>query len=542
MSNVFTRNLDKFVERISGPNLQQRLEELQKDNASFSDNNDADSKSGGLQVQATEVLTDSEDIDEVAYLQSFFLFKFKPVAKYIRSTYHPLDKSVTDAERFYLFKLDMFLMTWACFSNCIKSIDQGNYANAYVSGMKEELNFVGKQYNWLQSYFTIGYAIMIIPSQIIITLIKPNIWLPSAELIWGILTACCGAKGITSAPQMFPLRFFIGLLEASSWPGATVMFMNWYGSNEISSRSGGYAVSGVVGNMFTGFMQAAITKTLNGRLGLSGWRWMFIINGIMTIIIALFGYIILPNIPEKGGAAWLNEGDLKIARMRSKKFKKKSLATFRLKDLYRAIFNYKIWAFVLSFVPWTWANFGLSYMNLWLKSLKNIDGTNKFSVYQINMIPIGGYAISLVTLLFWSKLADIYTHRRFFIILLNQLIGVLGCSILAAWPKSDAFKFVGFFIMFQMNVTGPICVSLLGDLFRTDPVLRSITIGITVTFVYAMDTWYPLYIWPSTEAPHYTYGWNVSVGFEVFSLISVSAFFLIYKRHLIKIAESEHLA
>lgn len=135
------------------------------------------------------------------------------------------DKSVTTPEeRRFVRRLDIILMTHSCISYCIKQIDQSNYTSAYVSGMREDLHMVGNQYNWLSTYFTIGYAIALIPSQIMMLKVKAGFWLPFTELVWGILTGLCAI--VTDARQMYAIRFFIGLMEASSWPGMITVFMN----------------------------------------------------------------------------------------------------------------------------------------------------------------------------------------------------------------------------------------------------------------------------------------------------------------------------
>ncbi|EEB95405.1 hypothetical protein MPER_05630 [Moniliophthora perniciosa FA553] len=79
-------------------------------------------------------------------------------------------------------------MTFGCISQIIKVLDQQNINQAYVSGMKEDLSLYGNEIYYFTTYFSIGYAIMLIPSQIIMTHVRPSYWLPLLELVWGILT------------------------------------------------------------------------------------------------------------------------------------------------------------------------------------------------------------------------------------------------------------------------------------------------------------------------------------------------------------------
>lgn len=82
------------------------------------------------------------------------------------------------------------------------------------------------------------------------------------------------------------------------------MLGSWYTPREIGKRSMIFWLAGSVGNMFSGFLQAAAYKNLSGVHGHAGWRWLFIIDGIITIPLALLGYIFFPNLPQDGKKTW----------------------------------------------------------------------------------------------------------------------------------------------------------------------------------------------------------------------------------------------
>jgi ACS family pantothenate transporter-like MFS transporter len=98
------------------------------------------------------------------------------------------------------------------------------------------------------------------------------------------------------------------------------MLGSWYTPREIGKRSMIFWLAGSVGNMFSGFLQAAAYKNLSGVHGHAGWRWLFIIDGIITIPLALMGYIFFPNLPQDGKKTWWTtkeEHILAIERMRA---------------------------------------------------------------------------------------------------------------------------------------------------------------------------------------------------------------------------------
>ena len=75
--------------------------------------------------------------------------------------------------------------------------------------------------------FNIAYCVMLIPSQVILTYVRPSFWLPGLEILWGFLTGLMAMT--TSAKQVYVLRVFLGLCESSAWPGMITLLMHWYG-------------------------------------------------------------------------------------------------------------------------------------------------------------------------------------------------------------------------------------------------------------------------------------------------------------------------
>lgn len=174
-----------------------------------------------------------------------------------------------------MLKLDLFLMTYGCISyvhtnasrgvhkaldsqfstpttptdissQIIKYIDQTNINTAYVSGMKEALNFQGNELNLFATWFNVGCrclrplnplttdCIFLIPSQIFITYFRPSLWLPGLELLWGIFTGCVAA--CKSASPIYGLRVLIGLAESSSYPGTVTILSEQQLRRELTPK------------------------------------------------------------------------------------------------------------------------------------------------------------------------------------------------------------------------------------------------------------------------------------------------------------------
>lgn len=131
----------------------------------------------------------------------------------------------TPLEKDLVRRLDIFLMTFGCVSQVIKYLDQTNISSAYVSGMKEDLNLYGNELNYFTTWFSVSYCIMLIPSQVIMTWVRPSWWLPGLEIGWGIVTGLIAL--CHNAKQVYVLRVFLGLFESSAWPGMMTLFSKW---------------------------------------------------------------------------------------------------------------------------------------------------------------------------------------------------------------------------------------------------------------------------------------------------------------------------
>ena len=162
---------------------------------------------------------------------------FLGTARRYRRTIQPYfwdDVDKPKEEKWFLFKLDIFLLSIACLGYFSKNLDQANINNAYVSGMKEALHLEGSELTYAGNVFTAGYVIGQMPAVILVTRVRPSILIPTVEIIWSILTFCSAA--VKSAPQLYAVRFFVGLCESAYFPTVVYMVGSWYTKRERGKR------------------------------------------------------------------------------------------------------------------------------------------------------------------------------------------------------------------------------------------------------------------------------------------------------------------
>jgi MFS family permease len=232
----------------------------------------------------------------------------------------------------------------------LKWLDSSNINSAYTSGMKEELNLNGNQYSLFGTFYNVGYLLFEIPSMMLIS--RPGLsryYLPTMEVAWSILTFVqCRLK---DDKMIFGLRFLLGVLETPAATGSIYILSSWYRADELFKRAGVWYISSNIGAMVGGYLQAAAYQNLNGVNGLSGWRWLFIIDGSISLPLAFAGYFMFPGIPTSPRVWWLTEDDQKLAQLRMRNDGVRESKRIGKKMLKR-VFTH--WHFYLAVTTYVW--------------------------------------------------------------------------------------------------------------------------------------------------------------------------------------------
>jgi ACS family pantothenate transporter-like MFS transporter len=274
----------------------------------------------------------------------------------------------THQERKFIQRLDLSLLTILSLGYFIKNLDQTNIANAYVSGMKEDLKMNANQLNLIDVAWTSGYVVGQLPSQFILTKVRPSIWIPSCELVWTILTFCLAAA--TTSNYVIAIRFFVGLVESIFYPAAHFLIGSWYKPSELGKRACIFHASSAAAGMFSGYLQAAVYTGLNGTLGKAGWQWLFIMDGVISLPICLAGFILIPDLPENTRAFYLSEDDAKLARKRMDNVGRAPRRTLGWSILRRVFTRWHVYGLTMLYIIFinTGPSSSINTLSLWLKA------------------------------------------------------------------------------------------------------------------------------------------------------------------------------
>lgn len=410
-----------------------------------------------------------------------------------------------------IFKLDWFLLSYSCLCFFIKQLDGNNVSNAYVSGMAEELGFgPGNELSWMNTYFSIGAIIGGPISNIVLTTVRPRIWLPSCLLVWSLfvlfLFKC------NTASQCYGLRFCIGFFESAAWPGIQYVLGCWYRKSELSSRSGLFVMSGVLGQMFSGYLQSALFKGMQGRGGLSAWRWLFIFDFILAIPVVLYGYAFYPDTPQDTQAFYLSDWERKRACQRIDEDGRTPAGKLDLTVIKRIFMSWQLYAFSIGYALWslTCGSYVMQYFQLWLKSV----GT--YSVPEIDNIPTCMGAINFVFMIATGYIAD-RLQRRGPVCFAVGSLWIFCYSVFAVWPDSTSLKMAAFVLTGCYGCYTPLLAGWVNASCGGDQHLRAFVLAFMVSLGSAVVIPFQQLQFPSSQAPKFTktHGWVSGLCFVI---------------------------
>ncbi|CAN9134284.1 unnamed protein product [Alternaria alternata] len=212
-----------------------------------------------------------------------------------------LESSMSQKERSrLLLKMDLYLMPTVALLYLFCFIDRANIGNARLAGFEKDLGMKGYDYNTVLSVFYISYIIFEIPSNIICKWWGPGWFIPAISVGFGVTSLATAF--VRTRAQACAVRFLLGVFEAGILPGIAYYLSRFYARAELGFRLGLYIVMAPLAGAFGGLLASAIL-TLDSVGSLKTWRMIFIIEGIVTVVLALIAFGTMTDRPQS--ARWL---------------------------------------------------------------------------------------------------------------------------------------------------------------------------------------------------------------------------------------------
>lgn len=268
-------------------------------------------------------------------------------------------------------------------------LDRVNVGFAKLA-MKEELWFSDAVFATGSGIFFIGYFIFEVPGNLLLHRIGARLWITRIMITWGIVSALCALS--SSALSFYIFRFLLGVAEAGFFPGIllylTYWFPNLYRVRMVALFMTAVTVAGVLGSPVSGW----ILQTMQGAEPLKSWQWLFILEGIPSIVFGCCLPLLLTDSPQK--AKWLNDEEKNLVVEALKKEEAEKTAGGGLLQSGAALRSGKVWLFSLVYFGLVIGLYGVSF---WLPQIMEYRiTTNKVEIGWLTAIPWACASVGMV--------------------------------------------------------------------------------------------------------------------------------------------------
>lgn len=481
------------------------------------DENKEKLQAGGYEATDTEENTiDLEYRDESGRKWYKFFdeyeYRLNKKAKRNHKWYKWFNENDTPAERKLMWKIDILLTFYAFMAYWIKYLDQTNLNNAYVAGLKEDLNMQGNDLVNTQVVFTVGNIVFQIPFMYILYGMPLNYILPALELAWSILTVV--TYKVNSVGQLKAVRFFIGSFEAPAYLAYQYLFGSFiFDPAMIARRSMFYYFGQYLGVMTSGLLAGTIVRNFEGVGGLAAWRWIFIIDGLISVVVAVLGFYMLPGTPTDCYSIFLTDDEIRILRRR---LKQNHTAGRPQVDLLKSLFSKELWKKIVTsweiyiltiwnVLCWNNSNAASGSYILWLRSL------NTYSPGKLQDLTALTPALGLVWLFLTCMYADLF-HLRWLAIWLSQAFNITGNAILAVWNVPTSAKWVAWCLQYFGWAMAPVLYSWQNDICRRDAQKRAVILVSMNMLAQSSTAVMAVIVWRTVEAPRFLKGFSFTAS------------------------------
>ncbi|KAH7088023.1 major facilitator superfamily domain-containing protein [Paraphoma chrysanthemicola] len=409
----------------------------------------------------------------------------------------------------------------ACYA--ISGIDRINISAARIAGMNRELGFnIGDRYSIALLVFFITYFIFEIPSNVVLRKVGAANWLAFLCMSWGLVTFGAGfAKKWT---DIVVCRLLLGLFEAGFFPGCVYLISCWYTRFEVQKRLAAFYCINIVAVGF-GSILAYGCMQLSGRNGWLGWRWIFIINGAMTMFLAVLGRLLIVDFPDKVYRArypFLKPEEVKSIQDKLERDRRDAeFDELTGPKFIQALKKWELWVFAMKFFAVTTIVYALAFF---IPIILQGMGYTTQRVFLLSAPPAIA-AVPWVMLCSWA--ADRYKIRAPFVIL-QALIGIVGLMIVA-YSKNNRARYFGIFMgLAGANANIPTCLAWQANNIRGQS-LRMVASGLQVGFG-AVGGIYASTVFMEREIPTYRTGIWAVTGAQLYLIVSSCAMVFYYWR------------
>jgi ACS family tartrate transporter-like MFS transporter len=295
-------------------------------------------------------------------------------------------------------------------------LDRVNVGFAALT-MNDDLGLTATQFGRGAGIFFLGYVLFEVPSNVMLARKGARVWIARIMISWGLLSA--GMAFVTGPWSFYVVRFLLGAAEAGFFPGMIYYLTCWFPAAYRARIVGMFMVALPISSIIGAPLSTSLLSL--DWAGLTGWQWMFLLEGIPAVLLGFAVLGCLTDTPER--AAWLAPAERRwlTERLAEERAAQEAVRRFTLRE---ALTNGAVWTLGLTYFG---AVVGLYALGFWLPQIIKGLG-NDLTNFEVGLTTVVPYAIAAVVMVLWSAHSDRTGERRWHF----ALAGLVAAIALAA--------------------------------------------------------------------------------------------------------------
>ncbi|OSD03364.1 MFS general substrate transporter [Trametes coccinea BRFM310] len=358
------------------------------------------------------------ELDSIATQPSVFddpatLEKYRPPPSWENThRFDPAARWTWREEYRIVRKIDLYIMVWAFIMFFSLELDRSNISQANTDNFLGDLGMTTNDFNLGNTLFKLSFLIAELPSQLVSKRVGPDIWIPSQMVLWSFVSL--SQFWLSGRSSFLATRCLLGFMQGGFIPDVILYLSYFYTKSELPLRLAWFWVSNYLADIVGAFMATGLLE-LRGVNGKAGWRYLFLIEGGLTLVIGIASYFMMPPSPTQTKAwfrpkGWFSEREEtiivnRVLRDDPSKSNMHNRQGLSVKMIWNILKDWRMWPiYALGITFMVPVNPPQTYLTL---SLKNLG----YTTTQANLLSIPSKVLGVILLLIFCYLSEIIDSR-----------------------------------------------------------------------------------------------------------------------------------
>lgn len=341
------------------------------------------------------------------------------------------------------------MMPFVCLLYFVNYLDRVNIGFAGPNGMNSELGMSASVFGFVSGIFFIGYLFLEVPSNLALHRFGARRWLARIMITWGVLATLMAF--VPNAFTMGVLRFLLGVAEAGFFPGIILYLTFWFPAAARAKAVAMFMMAIPISTAIGSTLSSVLISAGHGAFGLSGWRFMFLVEGVPAMLLAVATWFYLTDRPAT--AKWLTEAERAqlIGALEAEREQTEAQHHWPLR---KALMHPRILALAFVYFGITYGNYALQFfLPTIVAGFRQQYGLHLTTI-QSGLVTSVPYALAAVAMVLWGWHGD-RTQERVWHVALPLLVG--GVSIPVALYLGNPFAAMTAVTICAVGVNAAVC-------------------------------------------------------------------------------------